>query len=237
MPVLTCSTRFAGHRIRVAVADEHPLLLFGLVEDLRQRADICVVGSATNSATLMELLKRHAVVSVYAMAGGAHGDGLMLFDLLRKRYPHIKLIALTSINHADTVRALLAVGAHGVVNKADAMDHVVAALHAACSGERYLSPRTAAVIHRPAAATRVLSARELEVVRMFVSGLTITEIAERLRRSKQTVSAQKRSAMRKLGLLNDADLIRYGMDGELAALGYNTLRETPPVYLDLRCCA
>jgi len=58
----------------------------------------------------------------------------------------------------------------------------------------------------------MLSKRELEVVRMFVSGLTVTEIAERLHRSKKTISTQKGSAMAKLGILRDMDLVRYGME-------------------------
>ncbi|MCW3477994.1 LuxR C-terminal-related transcriptional regulator [Neisseriaceae bacterium JH1-16] len=57
-----------------------------------------------------------------------------------------------------------------------------------------------------------LSRREIEVVRLFVSGLTINEIAARLHLSKQTVSAQKVSAMKKLGLQREADLYRYAIE-------------------------
>jgi len=60
-----------------------------------------------------------------------------------------------------------------------------------------------------------LTMRELEVVRLFVTGLTVSEIAERLHRSKQTISTQKMSAMRRLGIRRDADLIKYGMESDL----------------------
>ena len=61
-----------------------------------------------------------------------------------------------------------------------------------------------------------LSPRELEVIRLLASGMTVGEIAAHLHRSKQTVSAQKVSAMRKLGLVNDAALFIYVQEHGLA---------------------
>ncbi|WZB72132.1 LuxR C-terminal-related transcriptional regulator [Achromobacter xylosoxidans] len=58
-----------------------------------------------------------------------------------------------------------------------------------------------------------LTPREAEIVRLFCAGSTITEIAERLHRSVQTVSTQKRSAMRKLGVSRDVDLIKMYTGG------------------------
>ena len=66
--------------------------------------------------------------------------------------------------------------------------------------------------------------------RLFVPGLKVGEIAERLHRSKQTVSTQKLSAMRKLGIQRDADLIRYGLESNLIPHAAETLteRSAPP---------
>ena len=61
--------------------------------------------------------------------------------------------------------------------------------------------------------TNRLTPREAEIVRLFCAGSTITEIAERLHRSVQTVSTQKRSAMRKLGVSRDVDLIKMYTGG------------------------
>jgi two-component system capsular synthesis response regulator RcsB len=57
----------------------------------------------------------------------------------------------------------------------------------------------------------------LEVVRLYVSGASINEIAEQLNRSKQTISTQKTSAMRKLGIERDADLFRFAYETGIAA--------------------
>ncbi|WP_143137604.1 helix-turn-helix domain-containing protein, partial [Burkholderia ubonensis] len=61
---------------------------------------------------------------------------------------------------------------------------------------------------------RDLTTREIEVVRLFCAGYTVGEIAAQLHRSKQTISSQKSSAMKKLGIVRDADLIRYADEGK-----------------------
>jgi two-component system capsular synthesis response regulator RcsB len=215
----------AERAIRVAIADDHPLLLAGLAHELQGQADVHIVGAATNSTALVELLQSQPVdviISDYAMPGGSYGDGITLFSLLRQQFPDVRLIVLTMLGNADVIRSLLAHKVNCILSKADPLEYLTTALYAALAGKRYLSPGIEAIVHRhgirgdaSGSRTRHLSSRELEVMRLFVSGLTISEIAARLRRSKQTVSTQKMSAMRKLGIHRDADLIKYGIEEHL----------------------
>jgi two-component system capsular synthesis response regulator RcsB len=64
----------------------------------------------------------------------------------------------------------------------------------------------------------ILSKRELEVVRLFVSGMTIKEISEQLNRSIKTISTRKNTAMRKLGLERDSELFQYAQSNGLMNL-------------------
>jgi len=210
--------------IRVAIADDHPLLLAGITHELGTQPDIRIVGTASSSTQLVELLNRHAVdvlISDYAMPGGSHGDGVTLFAFLKEHFPEVGLIVLTMMNNVDVIRSLLAQNINGVLSKSDPLEYLTTALYAALAGKRYLSPGIEAAMYQHdinnggASRTRRLSPRELEVVRFFVSGLTISEIASRLDRSKQTVSTQKMSAMRKLGITRDVDLIKYGIKEHL----------------------
>ncbi|RDS84629.1 DNA-binding response regulator [Dyella monticola] len=212
--------------IRVAIADDHPLLLAGIVHELGTQPDIQIVGSASSSTQLVELLTKHPVdvlISDYAMPGGSHGDGVTLFTYLNERFPDVGLIVLTMMGNADVIRSLLAQHINGILSKSDPLEYLSTALYAALAGKRYLSPGIEAVMYQHdiqgcgASRTRRLSPRELEVVRFFVSGLTISEIAARLGRSKQTVSTQKMSAMRKLGITRDVDLIKYGIKEHLTS--------------------
>jgi len=69
----------------------------------------------------------------------------------------------------------------------------------------------------------ILSKRELEVVRLFVSGMTIKEISEQLNRSIKTISTQKNTAMRKLGIDRDSELFQYAQSNGLLNLSsYST---------------
>jgi two-component system capsular synthesis response regulator RcsB len=91
-------------------------------------------------------------------------------------------------------------------------------VHAAFANSRYVSPtiekilRTLDPIHRDAPGNAQLTGRELEVIRLYVSGMTINEIAARLNRSKKTISTQKSSAMRKLNIDREVDLFHYGVE-------------------------
>ncbi|GLQ88676.1 response regulator transcription factor [Dyella flagellata] len=229
------STKFAQHKpwpggcpIRVVIADDHPLTLAGLLHELQGRSGIRIVDSAMSSAALVKSLEKHAVdviISDYAMPGGSQGDGIMLFELLRQRFPDVGLIALTMMSHADVIRSLLAQHVNCIISKADALEYLTTSVYAALAGKRYLSPGIEAIVQRHGlqgrspSRRRHLSPRELEVVRLFVSGLTINEIAHHLQRSKQTVSTQKISAMRKLGISRDAELIKYGIGEQLTSQG------------------
>jgi two-component system, NarL family, captular synthesis response regulator RcsB len=217
-----------GQPIRVALADDHPLLLTGLAYELSQLSGFVVVGKAQNSTELIELLSERAVdvvISDYTMPGGNHGDGLALFGFIRQRFPNTQLIALTMMSNPGVIRSLLSQGIRCILSKADSLVYIVDALHAALSNRRFLSPSVDTIMKMHgmdndanASLAKKLSPRELEVVRLFVSGLTVSEIATRLHRSKQTISTQKMNAMRRLGIKRDTDLIIYGIDANLTTL-------------------
>ncbi|MEO6920627.1 MAG: response regulator transcription factor [Collimonas sp.] len=205
--------------IRVAIADDHPGLIAGIAYELEKNKTIELVATARNSTELIAVLDKErcdVVVSDYAMPGGEYGDGITLFAFIQRRYPEIRLVVLTMMDNPGIIRLLLAQGISCILSKSDATEYLAVAVQAAYVQGKYFSPTIAAIIRTLDAegpandAARSLSTREVEVVRLFVSGLTINEIAERLHRSKKTVSSQKINAMRKLGIQRDADLIKYG---------------------------
>jgi two-component system, NarL family, captular synthesis response regulator RcsB len=229
--------------IRVVIADDHPLLLAGLAHELSQLPGFAVVGSAQNSTELVELLSERAidvVISDYSMPGGTHGDGLALFGFIQHRFPNTRLVALTMMTNPGVIRSLMAQGIHCILSKADSLVYIADAIYASLSKRRFLSPTVDAIVKTHgmengtnALPGKKLSPRELEVVRLFVSGLTVSEIAARLHRSKQTISTQKMNAMRRLGIKRDTDLILYGIDANLTSHGVGTSSEiSPPITTD-----
>lgn len=204
--------------IRVAIADDHPALLIGIAHELGSLSSVEIAGTARCSGELIRLLDAQActtLVTDYTMPGGAHGDGAALLAFLRRRYPAVTIIVLTMMDHPGVIQAILRQGITCIVSKADPTIHIAHAVHAARSGKPYYSPTIAEIVSgldRDAPRAGILTRREAEVMRLYLSGMTINEIAARLNRTKQTASAQKKAAMKKLGLERESDLFKYALE-------------------------
>ncbi|MDR0241008.1 MAG: response regulator transcription factor [Burkholderia sp.] len=203
--------------IRIVIADDHPAVVIGARYELSASNTVSVVATAHNSTELIEALASHpcdVLVSDYAMPGTEYGDGLTMFTALLKRFPGLKIVVMTMMENAVALRALIDLGIACIVSKSDMPNHLTMAIHAAYTNGRYLSPSMDRILRNTGSAngkTPALSVREVEVIRLFSSGLSVNEIAEKLSRSKKTISTQKSSAMQKLGIERDVDLVRYAI--------------------------
>jgi len=213
--------------IRVVVADDHPVLLLGAEQAMLRFPGITVVARARQSTELVKALQSaqcDVLVTDLAMPGGRHGDGLPLIGYLRRNFPGVQIVVLTMLENPALLRRLGELGVIAVVHKSDDLRHIPLAVQQVSRGRGYLSPQVRAAleslrINRGGKIDEViLSKRELEVVRLFVSGLTIKEISERLNRSIKTISTQKNSALRKLGLERDSELFQYAQSNGLLNL-------------------
>jgi two-component system capsular synthesis response regulator RcsB len=210
--------------IRVILADDHPAVVAGLLHTLKKYPTLDVVDTVGNSTELLAALGKQpcdVLVSDYSMPGGDYGDGITLFSFLRRRYPALRIVILTMIDNPGVIRSILKLDIQCILSKADTTDHLLAAIHGAYANGRYFSPAISKIvwqldIESSTSSSRALTKRESEVIRLFVSGLSVNEIAAQLKRSKQTISAQKSSAMRKLGVATDTELIKYSIGAALA---------------------
>ncbi|QCP51170.1 response regulator [Trinickia violacea] len=208
--------------IRVAIADDHPALQVGLQEVLRNTGEIEVVGICRNSTDLVDLLRHVAcdvVISEYSIPSGKYRDGLELFGFLRRNFSEIGIVVLTTITNPAMMRTLASQDHLSVVSKADTINHIITAIYATFAGTKYNSPTIRSIASCMHASSidvvAELSPREIEVMRLFASGNTITDIAAYLKRSKQTISSHKRSAMRKVGASNDIELLSFILNGQV----------------------
>jgi len=202
--------------IRVAVADDHPVIRLGVQSVLDEAPALHCIGAVQDSTELVALLQREpcdVLVTDYAMPGGAHGDGLALLDFLAAHFPQLRIVVMTGLDQPSLLNRLDAHGVHGIVSKGDDLQHVQSAVMAAYANRRFLSPSVAGMLdRREQRRVTALSPREQEVVELFIAGLSVAEIARKLDRKKQTVSTQKNNAMRKLGIERDAELLTFAAD-------------------------
>ncbi|WGS50362.1 response regulator transcription factor [Paraburkholderia sp. D15] len=204
-------------KIRVIVADDHDCVRVGVQRLLRAAPHIEVVGEAADTYGLAELLDARAcdvVVSDVSMPGIDGGSNAVSFlrRLLRGR-PHPCVVVLTMICHAHMLSGLLHIGVGAIVDKRDVAGALIEAIEASVAGRVFLSEQARVAMETSNTPVQlgagVLSAREWEVFQLYVQGHAVHEIATRLQRSGKTISTQKRSAMRKLGLETESDLIDY----------------------------
>ncbi|AJY05043.1 response regulator transcription factor [Burkholderia sp. SIMBA_043] len=206
--------------IRVAITDDHPSVLIGLQNILKNAGQIDLIGACQSPVDLIEMLQRtpcDVVICEYTMYTDKYCGGPWLFEYLQREYPNVGIVVLTTLKNAAVIHTLLSRKNLSVVSKADAIGHVITAIHAAFAGGTYNSP-TIRSIAESIYTSRLntiadLSPKEAEVMSLFVAGNTVTEISFLLKRSKQTVSSHKRSAMRKLGVSNDIEFISFILNG------------------------
>ncbi|WP_109126548.1 response regulator transcription factor [Dyella sp. C11] len=203
--------------ISVIIADDHPIVRSSVRMEVERVPQVKVVGEASNTDELMATLKDtpcDLVITDFSMPGGTVEDGLFLIDAIVHSKPRLPVLILTMLSNPGLIRAMQDRGARALISKADSIGELQNAVRAVTAGEEYLSPTMGRLLfnnNKSQGAGRLasLSDREVEVLRLFVSGMTISEIAVKRERSVKTISHQKMSAMNKLGLKNDPELYAY----------------------------
>ncbi|MCI1042060.1 response regulator transcription factor [Caballeronia zhejiangensis] len=204
----------------MVLADDHPFVLLGMKAIFAAADGLEVVGEANNASTLLaELAVKpcDVLVTDFAMPepGADANDGLRLIRKVRQDFPDLCIVVLTSVSNVAILRSILNAGAMSLVNKAEPIELVVTAVRHASVGRRFVSASFVAALAEAGTETEFspeeprLSVREIEVVRLFAKGHSITEIAKELDRDVRTISRQKRDAMNKLGVRNDPGLFAF----------------------------
>ncbi|MCA3183528.1 MULTISPECIES: response regulator transcription factor [unclassified Cupriavidus] len=208
--------------IRVALADDHPLVVTALRDCLQRTPGFQVKCECTNGSELIGALAQNPVDVAVTDFSMGHGDtSLDGFNLLRRLgrlYPETRIVIVSAQTNPGVVIRAMKLGARAFVSKEDELDEIVrACIHVTVSNGNFYSPSIRAVLDSAAstAPTTELTLRELEVVRLYAQGFQLSEIASKLGRSVSTISSQKTVAMRKLNVQTNTDLIRYAYENGL----------------------
>lgn len=217
------------NRHSILILDDHEIVQHGLAQRLSLEDDMEVVGFCSTSRALLDALGlRAADIVITDFVLGPHDvDGINLIKVIKARFPRCKLLVLTAQYTPATAALVLQAGAHGFIGKSQPLDGVVGAVRAVARGQIHLTQDMAADLAEfsesglrtacaqqqqadatPLLASALLSPREREVLRCCLDGMSVAQIASKFSRSSNTISTQKQSAFRKIGIRSDNELFK-----------------------------
>ncbi|KIG03202.1 MULTISPECIES: response regulator transcription factor [Caballeronia] len=205
-------------QIKVAIVDDHPLVLCGLRKTLED-AGFDVSGAVTSPSELIKMLgasECDVVLTDYSMPGDEGLDGWRFLASVSSEFPDVPLLVYSEFDDPFLVGSLVQRGVSGIVSKRDEMHEVLAAVRALADGERYLSMIARASLQEFGALPAYrrftsLTRRQMEVTGLMLCGLSVCETARLLHRRVNTISAQRTEACRRLGFSGESEMYRFAV--------------------------
>ena len=202
---------------RILIADDHPIVRSGLRRVLDAQPDLHVVADAVDGAEAVEKALAEDVDLAILDVSMPRMTGLQAATELSKRKPEIRLLMLSMYDSEQYLFEALRAGASGYVLKSGADEDIVAACRAAMRGESFLYPSAVNTLVRDyidrgeQEQPDILTARELQVLKLIADAQTSKEIAEQLVISVKTVERHRQNILDKLGLRDRVELTRYAI--------------------------
>lgn len=208
-------------KINVIIADDHAILRTGLRQILSETDDIAVIAEAQTANEAIKLCRSPEANVLLLDISLPDRSGLEALKYVKKENPHIAVLML-SMHREDqyAVRALKA-GASGYLCKQSASSELVNAIQMIAKGKKYITPVVAEILANQVGAENgkapheMLSDREFQTLTMIASGLTVSEIADKLALSVKTVSMYRTRLLEKMQLKHNAELTHYAIKNHL----------------------
>jgi NarL family two-component system response regulator LiaR len=193
------------------IVDDHGVVRRGLTAYLKNQYDLDLVGEAQDGQEALHVCEQVEPDVILMDLVMPELGGTAATRLIRKRWPWVQVIALTSFKERDLVRDALDAGAISYLLKNVSGSELAEAIRAAHAGRSILAPEAVEALVQPAAPTsdlgRDLTRREREVLALLAKGLTNPEIAERLVISHSTVKVHVSHILAKLEASNRGEAI------------------------------
>ena len=207
--------------MRIAVADDHMIVRRGMQLIIAKRPGWTLSIEAATADELFEGL-RHAPIDVAVLDLMLRGrSGLDILAQIRREYPPIPVLILSSSPESESALTAIRAGARGYVQKDSSADDILDAIARVAAGKTWVSAgvadQMATEIMHPAAREphELLSARELEVFHLIARGVSMTEIAASLGISVKTASTYRTRILDKTGFRSNADIVVYAVRAKM----------------------
>jgi two-component system, NarL family, invasion response regulator UvrY len=203
------------------IADDHAIVRKGLAQMLLEEFPDAKITEVANSNEVLEQISKQiwdAVLLDISMPGR---NGLEILKQIRANGIKTPILMLSMHPEDQYALRVLKAGANGFLNKESATGELLAAVHKVLSGKKYITPSVAEKLAETLGEQKeenlheLLSDREMQVLQLIASGKTVSEIAEEISLSVNTISTYRTRILEKLNLHNNSELTRFALDNNL----------------------
>ncbi|MBA7704142.1 Transcriptional regulatory protein LiaR [subsurface metagenome] len=210
------------NRIKVLIADDHPLVRHGIKTFLETYDDIYIVGEAENGREAIEICEKHLPDVVLMDVRMPGLNGIEATNHILKKRPNIKVIILTSFIDKELIENSLKAGASSYLLKNESGERIVRVIRDAYQGKSNLSSEATQImiseVRNPLSKRYQLTKREKEILSLMVEGLSNKEIAKRLTLSTSTIQFHITNILSKFGVSKRTAAIYLALKQKLVKL-------------------
>ena len=208
-------------KIRILIADDHPIVREGYKKILTSQPDMDVTGEAGNGQEVLDLIQKKDFELILLDISMPGRSGLEILKELRSRKPRLPVMILSIYPEEQYAVRAFRDGASGYLTKASTPKELISAIRKVSQGGRYvteaLAEKLTYFLHGDADKVphEKLSDREYQVMLLIASGKTVTQIADELCLSVKTISTYRRHILEKMQFTTNAEITMYAIQNKL----------------------
>ena len=197
---------------KVILVDDHKVIVDGIERLINDSGFAVVTGKAYSVAGCWELLAKSVADVLLLDINLPDGNGLELFPQIKKKYPDLKIVILTSHTEYSFIKQACDNGISGYIMKNAAADVIIDGIRMVASGKSFFCDETKNLMKKSDKTTVILSRREQEMVRLIIAGKSGKEIANAMFLGYETVKSYRKRLMFKLNVTSAPELARVVME-------------------------
>jgi DNA-binding NarL/FixJ family response regulator len=196
--------------INIIIVDDHPIVLEGMENILKNMTGIDLIGKATNAMEAISLLRSHSIDLVITDINLPEISGIELCKKITTEFPKIKVIGMSTFQDKAYISAMIQNGALGYLTKSASPEEIENAIRATMNNQMTIQVNNySGIIKQKENTGPILTRREKEVLELVAQGLTNKEIADKLFVSQSTIDSHRKNLLSKFEVLNTASLIAH----------------------------
>ena len=203
--------------IKLLIADDHKVLLDGFISIFEKETDLEVVATASNGIEVLSFLSTIKVGICLLDINMPELNGVQACKKIMKKYPAIKVIALSMYKQASFIKRMKQNGAKGYLLKDDTADELIEAIRTVDQGGEYYSKQLTQILmnnifEKDDFNQDSITKREKEVLVLMCEGLTNRDISEKLFLSEHTIISHRKNLLIKLKAKNSVEMVKIALE-------------------------